>query len=57
MELLGLERIETAAAALGIRSTVFMPVRASLPKLVATKAYGAEVRQVGAPPAAIWLCA
>ncbi|WP_330254023.1 threonine ammonia-lyase [Nocardia sp. NBC_00565] len=36
-----------AAASLGIRSTVFMPVGASLPKLVATKAYGAEVRQVG----------
>ncbi|MGY4102432.1 threonine ammonia-lyase [Nocardia sp. R16R-3T] len=36
-----------AAASLGIRSTVFMPVSASLPKLVATKAYGAEVRQVG----------
>ncbi|MET8876832.1 threonine ammonia-lyase [Nocardia sp. NPDC004604] len=36
-----------AAATLGIRSTVFMPVGASLPKLVATKAYGAEVRQVG----------
>ncbi|MEU0506064.1 threonine ammonia-lyase [Nocardia sp. NPDC005998] len=36
-----------AAATLGIQSTVFMPVGASLPKLVATKAYGAEVRQVG----------
>ncbi|MFX0574792.1 threonine ammonia-lyase [Nocardia nepalensis] len=36
-----------AAASLGIRSTVFMPVGASLPKLVATRAYGAQVRQVG----------
>ncbi|WP_433724710.1 threonine ammonia-lyase [Nocardia sp. CA-129566] len=36
-----------AAATLGIHSTVFMPVGASLPKLVATKAYGAQVRQVG----------
>jgi threonine dehydratase len=36
-----------SASALGIDSTVFMPVGASLPKLVATKAYGARVRQVG----------
>ncbi|MFI6047344.1 threonine ammonia-lyase [Nocardia sp. NPDC051321] len=36
-----------AATSLGITSTVFMPVGASLPKLAATKAYGAEVRQVG----------
>lgn len=36
-----------AAASLGIASTVFMPIGASLPKLVATKAYGAQVRQVG----------
>ncbi|ASF08572.1 threonine dehydratase [Nocardia brasiliensis NBRC 14402] len=36
-----------AAASLGLASTVFMPVGASLPKLAATKAYGAEVRQVG----------
>ncbi|WP_280392367.1 threonine ammonia-lyase [Nocardia brasiliensis] len=36
-----------AAASLGLTSTVFMPVGASLPKLAATKAYGAEVRQVG----------
>ncbi|PXX56482.1 threonine dehydratase [Nocardia tenerifensis] len=36
-----------AASSLGITSTVFMPVGASLPKLAATKAYGAEVRQVG----------
>ncbi|MFQ6394135.1 threonine ammonia-lyase [Nocardia sp. KC 131] len=36
-----------AAASLGIESTVFMPVGASLPKLAATKAYGARVLQVG----------
>ncbi|MBF6329856.1 threonine ammonia-lyase [Nocardia transvalensis] len=36
-----------AATTLGIESTVFMPVGASLPKLVATKAYGATVHQVG----------
>ncbi|MFC9895945.1 threonine ammonia-lyase [Nocardia sp. NPDC127579] len=37
-----------AASSLGIESTVFMPVGASIPKLAATKAYGAQVRQVGA---------
>ncbi|WP_446221851.1 threonine ammonia-lyase [Nocardia sp. IBHARD005] len=37
-----------AASELGISSTVFMPVGASLPKLVATRAYGAEVHLVGA---------
>ncbi|MGY2022855.1 threonine ammonia-lyase [Nocardia gipuzkoensis] len=36
-----------AASSLGIAATVFMPVGASLPKLMATKAYGAQVRQVG----------
>ncbi|SUD48326.1 L-threonine dehydratase catabolic TdcB [Nocardia otitidiscaviarum] len=36
-----------AATSLGIESTVFMPVGASLPKLVATRAYGATVHQVG----------
>ncbi|MBU3066958.1 threonine ammonia-lyase [Nocardia sp. NEAU-G5] len=36
-----------AAASLGIASTVFMPIGASLPKLVATRAYGATVHQVG----------
>ncbi|WP_067841896.1 threonine ammonia-lyase [Nocardia lijiangensis] len=36
-----------AATTLGIEATVFMPVGASLPKLAATKAYGARVRQVG----------
>lgn len=37
-----------AAAELGATSTVFMPVGAPLPKLVATKAYGATIHQVGA---------
>ncbi|MFF0613897.1 threonine ammonia-lyase [Nocardia tengchongensis] len=36
-----------AATSLGIASTVFMPVGAALPKLVATKAYGATVHQAG----------
>ncbi|WP_336086743.1 threonine ammonia-lyase [Nocardia sp. SSK8] len=36
-----------AAAELGITSTVFMPIGASLPKLTATRAYGAEVHQIG----------
>lgn len=36
-----------SAASLGIASTVFMPIGASLPKVTATKAYGAHVRQVG----------
>ncbi len=36
-----------AATQLGITSTVFMPVGVSLPKLVATKAYGADVTLVG----------
>ncbi|MGW6423572.1 threonine ammonia-lyase [Nocardia sp. NPDC055053] len=36
-----------SAAELGITSTVFMPVGVSLPKLVATRAYGAEVHLVG----------
>ena len=39
--------VALAASMLGIASTVFMPVGAPLPKLVATKAYGAEVQQVG----------
>lgn len=37
-----------AAAELGIEATVFMPVNVALPKLVATKAYGAQVHLVGA---------
>lgn len=36
-----------AASELGIPSTVFMPTGVSLPKLVATKAYGAEINLVG----------
>lgn len=36
-----------SASTLGIASTVFMPVGASLPKLAATRAYGATVHQVG----------
>ncbi|MFJ2668421.1 threonine ammonia-lyase [Nocardia fluminea] len=36
-----------AASELAIASTVFMPVGASLPKLVATRAYGADVHLVG----------
>ncbi|MFE6925123.1 threonine ammonia-lyase [Nocardia sp. NPDC057663] len=36
-----------SAAELGITSTVFMPIGVSLPKLVATRAYGAEVHLVG----------
>ncbi len=36
-----------SASSLGLTSTVFMPIGASLPKLMATKAYGAQVRQVG----------
>lgn len=36
-----------SATSLGIDSTVFMPVGAALPKLVATRAYGATVYQVG----------
>ncbi|MDJ0392240.1 threonine ammonia-lyase [Rhodococcus sp. G-MC3] len=36
-----------AATQLGIPSTVFMPTGVSLPKLVATKSYGADVTLVG----------
>ncbi len=36
-----------AAAELGIASAVFMPVNVALPKLVATKAYGAQVHLFG----------
>ncbi|WP_223163889.1 threonine ammonia-lyase [Mycobacterium simiae] len=36
-----------AAAQLGIASTVFMPVTVALPKLAATKAYGAQVHLIG----------
>lgn len=37
-----------AAGLLGVEATVFMPVGASLPKLVATRAYGATVHLRGA---------
>jgi threonine dehydratase len=36
-----------ASALLGVRSTVFMPVGAPLPKVAATREYGAEVRLHG----------
>lgn len=36
-----------AARALGIRATIFMPVGVALPKLEATRAYGAEVQLEG----------
>ncbi|MGH4024713.1 MAG: threonine ammonia-lyase [Pseudonocardiaceae bacterium] len=39
--------VALAAAMLGITATVFMPVTAALPKLVATRGYGAQVYQVG----------
>ena len=39
--------VALAAAATGRRATVFMPVQASLPKVQATRDYGAEVRLVG----------
>lgn len=39
--------VALAAQLLGIRATVFMPERAPLPKLAATRAYGAEVRLSG----------
>ncbi len=39
--------VAKAARGLGIRTTVFMPVGAPLPKLAATRAYGAEVITTG----------
>jgi threonine dehydratase len=39
--------VALAAQLLGIRSTVFMPTNAAIPKLMATKGYGAEVELVG----------
>lgn len=39
--------VALAAKLLGIRATIFMPIGAPLPKMQATKAYGAEVRQFG----------
>ncbi len=40
--------VALAAATLGARATVFMPEAAPLPKVAATKAYGAQVRLGGA---------
>ena len=40
--------VALAAKMLGIKATVYMPTGASLPKLAATKGYGAEVVLVGA---------
>jgi threonine dehydratase len=39
--------VALAAQLLGIRSTVFMPVNAAIPKLLATKGYGADVELLG----------
>ncbi|WP_240965407.1 threonine ammonia-lyase [Streptomyces zingiberis] len=39
--------VALAASLLGVRSTVFMPVGAPLPKVAATREYGAEVRTHG----------
>jgi threonine dehydratase len=39
--------VALAAQLLGIRSTVFMPTNAAIPKLLATKGYGAEVELLG----------
>lgn len=39
--------VALAASLLGVRSTVFMPVTAPLPKVAATRDYGAEVRLHG----------
>ncbi|GAA2524789.1 threonine ammonia-lyase [Pilimelia columellifera] len=40
--------VALAAGLLGIRSTVFMPVGAPLPKVAATRSYGADVELTGA---------
>lgn len=40
--------VALAATELGIRSMVYMPADAALPKVAATRGYGAEVRQHGA---------
>ncbi|MDH2392177.1 MULTISPECIES: threonine ammonia-lyase [Streptomyces] len=39
--------VALASSLLGVRSTVFMPVGAPLPKVAATREYGADVRMVG----------
>ena len=40
--------VALAAQLLGIKATVFMPLGAPIPKLMATRAYGAHVEQLGA---------
>jgi threonine dehydratase len=40
--------VALAARLLGMRATVFMPLRAALPKVAATRGYGADVHLVGA---------
>jgi len=40
--------VALAADLLGMRATVFMPLRAALPKVAATRGYGADVQLVGA---------
>ena len=39
--------VALAAQMLGIKSTIFMPLGAPIPKLMATRAYGAHVEQLG----------
>jgi threonine dehydratase len=39
--------VALAARLLGVTATVFMPLRAALPKVAATRGYGADVRLVG----------
>lgn len=39
--------VALAAQELGIKATIFMPVGVALPKLLATRAYGADVQLVG----------
>src|SRR5680860_346062 len=39
--------VALAAQLLGIKSTVFMPLGAPIPKLNATRAYGADIEQLG----------
>jgi len=39
--------VAVAAQMLGVRATVFMPAGASIPKVTATRAYGADVELVG----------
>lgn len=39
--------VALAAQLLGVPATVYMPVGASLPKVAATRAYGADVQLIG----------